>query len=104
MSEHEHEIDMDEFLPVSLMAEFTLRDREQTLHVPLKVNVHQDWSEQASVHDLMNIAAEMILEPIDTVGQHRLVLTDTRHSKYIVFLDEVQAILIHAPDQLPTDV
>lgn len=94
---------MSDFLPVDLMVEFKLKGREDALQCLIKVNISEEWSAESSVHDLMNIAAQMVLEEIDTVGTHRLVFTDSRHSKHIILMDEIQAVLIHAPDKLPTD-
>jgi hypothetical protein len=93
--------DDDEFLPVDLMVEFRLRQRDDPLYCLITVNVHPHWAASKTVHDLMEVAGEMVLSEIDTVGTHRLVFTDQRHNKHIIILSEIQAVSILAPDEMP---
>lgn len=53
----------------------------------------------SELEDFMQIAMRHILQTIDVVREHRLILSDERFNKGIFLTEHIQAITILAPDE-----
>lgn len=88
-------------LHCELGVQFILRGRIEPLFCIITVNITAEFLEDNGMAELLDTAVGHLLEEIDTVGMHRLVFTDARFNKHVIFLSEIQAISVLAPDKLP---
>ncbi len=96
----EDEDEEEELLDKDLMVEFYLKGRADPLVSMVSFKMRKSHLEdEGRVARLMHMATISLLEPMDTVGQHRMILADTRENKWIVMTDQIQAITILIPDE-----
>jgi hypothetical protein len=95
--------DEEGVLSCELGVQFMLRNRVDPLFCVIVVKIQPQYLEEHGLAELLDLAVEHVLEEVDTVGMHRLVFTDSRFNKHVIFTSEIQAISVLAPDKLPGD-
>lgn len=82
--------------------EIYLKGREEPVHflgtyaIPAEI---LSEAQDAKLNDVMQVVIQHILGTIDTVGAHRLILSDRRESKFVVLTDSIASISVLAPDE-----
>ena len=85
---------------IDVEQEVYLRNRDE----PVRVNttfelLKESIDKDEPVVSVMNFATHHLLNTIDVVKEHRYMLSDSRHNKFIFLTDQIQAVSILAPDE-----
>lgn len=93
------EIGVDgEILPVDFTVEIYLKNRTDPIHYFMTVGIPPVIE---TVAQLMQWAYSEIMSDVDSRSAAFLTFEDLRHNHFTVVLQEIQAVNILAPDQLP---
>ena len=90
----------EETFVIDLEQEIYLRYRDEPLRVNttfelLKESINTD----EPVASVVNFATHHLMNTIDVVREHRYMLSDGRHNKFVFMTDDIQAVSILAPDE-----
>ena len=91
----------DETFQIDIPQEIYLRHRDEPIHINSTFVLRKDSIEQpdSPLEEVMHMATSHLLSTIDVVREHRYILSDQRHNKFILLTDELQGVSILAPDE-----
>lgn len=90
-----------ELMVIDLPFEFYLKGRDDPVVIPTSWQIRREIlnDEGDELMDFMQLCLLSMLEVIDTVGQHRIVLSDRKFNKSVILTDQVQGISLLAPEE-----
>lgn len=90
----------EETFTIDLSQEFYLKGRDMPISVNSTFEMRKDMLDEGQeMEDVMGIATQHLLATIDVVREHRHILSDGNHNKFVFLTDEVQAVSILAPSK-----
>jgi hypothetical protein len=91
----------DETFSIDIPQEIYLRYRDEPIHINSTFELRKDSIDNpdAPLQEVMHMATSHLLSTIDVVREHRYILSDRRHNKFILLTDELQGVSILAPDE-----
>lgn len=85
-----------EIAGLNLMLEVYLRERDEPLHWPMRLDITPNVTR---VEQVMDYAYARINGILDSRSEDHLLLVDENHNHHLIFRDQLQVISILAPDQ-----
>jgi 1,2-phenylacetyl-CoA epoxidase PaaB subunit len=96
----ERKSEEDETFAIDVAEEVYLKGREEPVRVNTTFELRKDSiNRETPVEDVMGMATSHCLATFDVRAEHRYILSDQRHNKFIFLTDEVQGVSILAPDE-----
>ena len=81
---------------LGLTLEVYYRHREQTINIPMRLDVGDDVT---SIADIMAFAHNRINEVMTDNREPHMLIVDERYNYHCLYKEDIQAVNIYAPDQ-----
>lgn len=83
---------------VDIPFEIYLKGKEEPVHFLTTYRIPTEALGEDKLNDVMQVVVRHVLSTLDTVGEHRLLLSDRRQNKFISLVSDIASISILAPD------
>ena len=85
---------------IDTVYEFYLKGRDDPVQVPSTFEFNKDLLDDGvELSDFQSICVNTALSALDNRWTGRMVFSDRRFNKFVIFTDEVQAVSVLAPDE-----
>lgn len=93
---------LEQFVNVTLGVDVYLINKDDPLRLFMTMRFNPNSDEcPSSVEELTDFFSALILQRMDMHSQIAMLFEDDRYNKTVVYFDQIQAIHITAPDELP---